>query len=92
MTNGDHISLAGSIWSGILTFFGGFFLLIVRKLWLQLDGKADRSEMNDKFNAIQSQMDQNYIRQDTRHTENLGRLDHITERIDTLINRTGGRR
>jgi hypothetical protein len=85
MANGDDsfIHLFHTVWSGVLTVFGGLIVWNWKRLVDQVDGKVDKTEVE----TLRKELRDRWVAQDSMHQENRTRLDAIYQ----LLARKRGR-
>lgn len=69
----SSFQLLHTAWTGIITVAGGVVAFFTKRLFDQVDAKADKSDVND-LKAIYRDF---IARQDIQHANNTARLDQI---------------
>jgi hypothetical protein len=82
MANGDGaFSVFHGIWEAILTAFGGLLLWLLSRFSSQLDTKADKDAVRDRFDQMQAVINRMLDTQERHHSDNIERMDKLIERL-----------
>lgn len=95
MSNGDPVSLAHTIWSTILTAFGGLIFWNGRRLYKQLDDKADKDSVDEKHlenKTALGKIEQTLMRADAVREDMWKALGEIDKKVGILLDRDARRR
>lgn len=83
--------LIGYLWNAALTLFGILASFMLRRLYMDVDRKANQDTVDAQFAATNATLATMQSQQTDHHGANTKRLDTINDRVDDIFKMLGGK-